>query len=91
MKESTHIIGLAVLTVTRTALKTGAKSATTYVTPQCVVKVTRRHKPRAKERHTEFVLSMGVPNYAERRFVKLCQRAGEPFPVAKPQLKFWKK
>jgi len=37
------------------------------------------------------VLTIGRPNYAEREFIKLCKKAGEPFPVKKMQLKFYPK
>lgn len=36
----------------------------------------------------EVVLTHGRPNYAQRQFIRRCQRAGEPFPVRKVQLRF---
>jgi hypothetical protein len=32
--------------------------------------------------------TIGKPNYAERAFIKKCQRAGERFPVRRIQLQF---
>ena len=34
-------------------------------------------------------LWLGRPNYAERKFIKLCKLAGEPFPVKEIQHKGW--
>lgn len=56
-----------------------------------VVKATKRQKPRKGENHTEMVLTIGRPNYAEREFIKLCKKAGEPFPIKKMQYKIYPK
>lgn len=66
-----------------------AKSATLYLAPNLVVKATWRHKPKANHTREEVVLTFGVPNYLEQRFVKQAVAAREPFPVRKVQLKAW--
>lgn len=63
--------------------------ATRYIADDLTVKVTRRHRPRARARQEEFVVTFGKPNYAERAFIRKCKLAGEPFPVRKIQLKFY--
>lgn len=68
---------------------TGVKSAVKYIGEKEVVKATRRFKPDELNEREEIVLTIGKPNYAERKFVKLCKKAGEPFPVKKVQLKFY--
>lgn len=65
------------------------RSVVKYVDPKTVVRATRRHKPDRRNSRTEFVLTIGAPNYLERKFVKLCVKAGEPFPVKKVQYKFY--
>jgi hypothetical protein len=65
-----------------------ARSAVKYVDPKLVVKATRRTRHDKRDRHIELVLSVGRPNYAEREFVKMAKKAGEPFPVKKVQVKF---
>lgn len=69
----------------------GAHSATKYISPKHVVKVTQRlaagRLPR-KGSNLDFVVTVGSPNYADRLFIKKCLKAGEPFPVKKLQLKF---
>lgn len=68
---------------------TGARSAVKYISEKEVVRATRRLKPDKRNTREEVVLTIGKPNYAERAFVKLCKKAGEPFPVKKVQLKFY--
>lgn len=64
-----------------------ARSAVKYVSEKEVVKATRRGRPSKRAYQTQILLTIGRPNYAERKFIKLCKKAGEPFPVKKVQLK----
>jgi hypothetical protein len=73
------------------------RSATAYINPKLVVKLTApvyefRKGRRADDRGSSetFLLTVGKPNYAERKFIEKLQAAGEPFPVKKLQLKFVK-
>lgn len=68
-----------------------ARSAVKFVDPKLVVKMTRRFKPRRNDTNNDIVLTVGRPNYAERAFVKLCVKAGEPFPVKKLQIRRYRK
>jgi len=67
------------------------RSAYIVQSEKLVVKATKRGKPRKNENHIEIVLTIGRPNYAERKFIKLCKKAGEPFPVKKMQFKLYPK
>ena len=62
-----------------------------YQHPKMVVKATRQHKRDARERQFTILVTMGEPNYRERKFVAACQKAAEPFPVRKVQLRGWPK
>lgn len=64
------------------------RSATKYESPTLVVTATRRGKERANSKHIEMVLTIGKPNFRGRAFIKACQKAGEPFPVRKVQLRW---
>lgn len=75
-----------VASLLQTLFTTGARKAIKYVSPKQTIKVTRQH-PRSGRGDTVLV-TIGRPNYAERQFIKSAVRAGEPFPVRKPQLKF---
>lgn len=74
-------------------LESGAIRATKYISPKEIVRAVRtsyRFNGRKirKGENVEITLTLGKPNYAERLFIKQCQKAGEPFPVKKVQLKF---
>jgi hypothetical protein len=69
----------------------GAKKATKYISPGEVVKATYQGKRRKNSRTHTVVVTVGAPNYLERVFIKKAQKAGEPFPVKKIQLKIDKK
>jgi hypothetical protein len=87
MSQPYSNVALAIQTV----VTLGAHSATKFVSPKHVVKVTQRlaagRLPR-KGSNLDFVVTVGSPNYADRLFIKKCLKAGEPFPVKKLQLKF---
>lgn len=66
-----------------------AKRATVYVLPNHTVKATRKDKFDKRNRYETFIVTAGDPNYLERKFIKACKKAGEPFPVKKVQVKEW--
>ena len=67
-----------------------ARKAVKYVSPKHVVKATRRfyRRCRRQPKKVEIVFTIGSPNYTERKFIKLAQKAGEPFPIKKIQMRF---
>lgn len=67
------------------------RMATIYFDGQTVIRGTARHRLDARARSTTIVLTVGKPNFVERRFIRLCRQAKEPLPVRKVQLKFWPK
>ena len=67
----------------------GAKSATKYISPNLVARAVRFGK--FDSQGLDVRVKLGRPNFAERKFIKLCKKAGEPFPVKKIQLTFSKK
>lgn len=71
-------------------LETGAKKATLYLAENFVIKATMGLKPDKRSRCHSFLITFGKPNYSERKFIALCAKAKEPFPVRKVQLKFFK-
>ncbi len=70
-------------------IRSGSYRAVKYLDPHTVVSVCRRGKHSKRDTRSDFILKIGVPNYLERKFVKLCKAAGEPFPVRKVQLQPW--
>ena len=66
----------------------GLRQAAKFVSENEVVKATRRvYKKEQPLRQAEILVTIGRPNYAERRFIALCRKAGEPFPVKKIRIK----
>ena len=68
--------------------------ATKYISPKEIVRATRRswrihNRKTHKNKPIEIVLHIGRPNYLEREFIALCQKAKEPFPIKRIQLKLW--
>lgn len=69
----------------------GQRKATKYLDPRVVVKATGWRKPTRRDRTATVIVTVGVPNYAERHFIKQAKKAGEPFPIKRVQLKDWKR
>lgn len=67
------------------------RMATVYFSESLVVRGTARFRPDRRTTRTEILLTIGRPNFVERRFIRMCKRAGEPLPVKKVQVKWWKK
>lgn len=73
-------------------IETGSHRATKYVSATHVIKATRRAYKR-KNKYTfgkgsiDIVLTIGRPNYSERRFIAECRSAGKRLPVRQVQLK----
>lgn len=66
----------------------GIKTATKFISPTCTVRLTDGGKHDGRRKRLYFAVAFGAPNYAERQFIKACQKAGEKFPVKKVQFKF---
>ena len=68
-------------------LNSEARAATKVLATNEVVRVSRV-RYRKRFRAGQLTVTYGSPNYAARKFIKLCKKAGEPFPVKKIQLQF---
>jgi len=66
------------------------RKATVYVSPKFVAKATRQRVPDGRANSETYLVTVGAPAYMERRFIKKCIKAGEPFPVKKVQLKLYR-
>ena len=72
-------------------LRSGARSATVYLSNKYRVTATCLQKPDKRNRSNTIAVTYGQLNWAGREFVKACKKAGEPFPVKKVQLRWWPK
>lgn len=73
-----------------TLLEHDAKKVTAFLSPRLTVKASRTlydGKISKRDRRADVSVTIGEPNYAERRFIKAALAAGEPFPVKRFQIK----
>jgi len=65
------------------------KTVTKYLSTKNTIRVTRFGKYRKNARAEDFRIQVGRPNYSARQFIKLCVKAGEPFPVKRIQYQLY--
>lgn len=76
--------------VVRALINAKAFHATKYLNDRMVVRATHRRvrgKVPNRAGSYDIVLTIGRPNYVERKFIADCKKAGVTFPVRKVQLK----
>ena len=66
------------------------RQALYFISPKLRVKVSRFGKAR-KGQADSFRVEMGRPNSIERKFVKLCVKSGEPFPLKRVRVNLYPK
>lgn len=66
-----------------------ARMVTKIVNEKLTIKATRRHKPRKRDRVTEVVLTVGAPNYAERKIIRKT-KGHSVFPPDHLRIKWYK-
>jgi hypothetical protein len=67
------------------------RTATKILSPKSVIRVSRRLKPSKRNTRNEFVVTIGVPNYTTLKFIRLCTKVKEPFPILKIQFENYPK
>ena len=68
-----------------------AARATKFISNKFIVRAVRKtYKGKFGNKNIELNITIGKPNYAEREFIKKCEKTGESFPVKKVQLSFLK-
>lgn len=70
-----------------------ARRATKFVTPNRVIsaqRITYQGRIDRRDATIDIRLKIGKPNYHERRFIKDCIKAGEPFPVKNIKLAYFR-
>ena len=54
-------------------------------------KATAQQRISKRARYATMLVTVGAPNFLERRFIRVCQKAGMCFPLRQVQLKYWSK
>lgn len=82
----------SITNVVEALLRSEAVKAVKYLAPNQVVRAVRCKRIGVgieKRGNINISLTIGRPNYVEREYVALLQKAKEPFPVKKIQIKFY--
>lgn len=67
------------------------RRATAFISPALTIKATAQRREDKREKSRTLLVTVGTPNFVERRFIRVCQKAGMCFPLRQVQLKFWPK
>jgi hypothetical protein len=67
------------------------RRATAYISPKLTIKATAQCRQSNGARYHTCLVTIGTPNFVERRFIKVCQKAGMCFPLSQIQWKWWPK
>jgi len=67
------------------------RRATAFISPTLTMKATAQRKHDKRATSVTVLVTVGRPNFVERRFIKVCQKAGMAFPLRQIQWKFWPK
>jgi hypothetical protein len=82
-----HKLGMCVGDV----LGNNVRRATAYISPKLTIKVTAQRRADKRSRTVTALVTVGAPNFIERRFIRVCQKAGMAFPLQQIQWKLWPK
>lgn len=67
------------------------RRATAYMSPTLTIKATAQRRQDKRAKTSTVLVTIGKPNFLERRFIRVCQKAGCVFPLNQIQWKFWPK
>lgn len=73
------------------AYRKDIRRATAYISPVLTIKATAQRRQDNRDKSTTVLVTVGRPNFLERRFIKVCQKAGMAFPLSQIQWKPWPK
>ena len=67
------------------------RRATAYISAKRVIKATLQRRIDKRAKSVTVLVTVGKPNFVERRFIRLCKQAGMVFPLQQIQWKHWPK
>ncbi len=68
------------------------RRATAFISPTFTMKATaQRRQRKSGDKSVTVLVTVGRPNFVERRHIKVCQKAGMCFPLQQIQWKLWPK
>lgn len=70
---------------------TNVRRATAFISPTLTIKATAQRRQERRDKQATCLVTVGRPNFVERRFIRVCQKAGMVFPLSQIQWKSWPK
>lgn len=67
------------------------RRATAFISPTLTMKATAQRRSDRRHQHATVLVTVGRPNFIERRFIRVCQKSGMAFPLRQIQWKHWPK
>jgi len=80
-KNLVEVPFIKVAGIMRDLVSLEAYRAIHIVNPKMAITVTRRGKPDGRDSRTEFVVTVGTPNYLAAAKIKQAKRTKEPYPL----------
>lgn len=65
------------------------RRATAYLSDKLTVKATAQRRIDKRDKSATILVTVGQPNFIERRFIRICKKAGMAFPLQQIQWKHW--
>ena len=65
------------------------RRATAFISPTLTMKATAQRRQDKRSKSSTVLVTVGAPNFLERRFIRVCQKAGMAFPLKQVQLRYW--
>ena len=67
------------------------RRATAYMSESLTIKATAQRRTDKRHKSVTVLVTVGKPNFLERKFIKVCKQAGCAFPLRQIQHRFWPK
>lgn len=71
--------------------RSNIRRATAFMSEDQTIKATAQRRKDKRARSETVLVTIGSPNFTERRFIRVCKKAGMVFPLRQIQWKFWPK
>ncbi len=73
------------------ATLSNVRRATAFISPKLTIKATAQRRQDKRDKSATILVTIGGPNFLERRFIRICQKAGMCFPLSQIQWRHWPK
>lgn len=67
------------------------RRATVFISPKLTIKATAQRRQDSRDGSATCLVTVGKPNFLERRHIAVCKKEGKTFPIDVVQWKLWPK